>query len=157
SMSEADLALVCQHRREESSTLLRQLRGDLDWIVIKALEKDRSRRYETATGLLMDIRHFLAHEPVSARPPSQLYKFQKTVLRNKLLFSGIGIIALLLLAGLIIVSASFAKERRALLEAESANIESQQVTKFLEDALQGVGPSYSRGEDTTMLREILDR
>src|SRR5205823_7439272 len=93
---------------------------------------------------------FLANEAISARPPSKLYKLQKLVLRNKLLFAGVGVIALLLIVSLIVVSASLAKERRS-------RQKSQQVTKFLEEMLQGVGPSVALGEDTKMLRRILDQ
>src|SRR5262249_3112327 len=58
-------------------------RGDLDWIVMKALEKDRGRRYETANGLAMDIHRYLADEPVQACPPSAGYRLRKFVRRNK--------------------------------------------------------------------------
>src|SRR5207248_1237008 len=78
------------------------LRGDLDWIVMKALEKDRVRRYETANGLAMDVQRFLAVEPVQARPPSRFYLFQKLVRRNKGAFAaGLGI-AVALAAGLVV-------------------------------------------------------
>ena len=62
-----------------------QLRGDLDWIVLKALEKDRARRYQTAADFAADIQRHLAHEPVVACPPSRLYLFRKLVrlLRRK--------------------------------------------------------------------------
>jgi tetratricopeptide (TPR) repeat protein len=129
----------------------------LDWIVMKALEKDRTRRYETANGLGLDVQRYLANEPVLARPPSRRYKLQKTVLRNKLLFAGIAVIASLLVASLIVVSASLAGERRSRREAEAASVKSQQVKKFLEDMLNGVEPSVALGRDTTMLREIVDR
>jgi tetratricopeptide (TPR) repeat protein len=117
---------------------------------MKALEKDRRRRYETANGLALDVQRYLANETISARPPSRLYKFQKAVLRNKLLFTSVSVVALLLVVSLILVSEALAKERRA-------SVKSQQVTKFLEDMLNGVGPSVSRGRDTVMLREILDQ
>ena len=156
-MRGSDITNVCQYRDAEPSTLIRQLRGDLDWIAMKAVEKDRARRYETANGLGRDVRRFLAQEPVSARPPSKLYQLQKAVLRNKLLFSSIGIIALLLVVSLIIVSASLAKERRARRDAEAASVKSQQVTEFLENMLSGVGPSVALGEKTQILKEMLDR
>ncbi len=76
-MQASDLSEVCLRRHEESSALIRQLRGDLDWIVMMALEKDRKRRYKTANGLALDVQRFLAGETVLARPPSKLYKFQK--------------------------------------------------------------------------------
>jgi eukaryotic-like serine/threonine-protein kinase len=156
-MIAADLVNVSKHHGDEAPKLIREMRGDLDWIVMKALEKDRNRRYATANGLALDIQRYLANEAVSARPPSKLYKFQKTVLRNKLLFTGVGIIAVLLVASLIVVSASLANERRSRREAEEASAKSREVTKFLEDMLQGVGPSVALGEDTRMLRRILDQ
>jgi serine/threonine protein kinase/tetratricopeptide (TPR) repeat protein len=163
-MAAADLTTTAQRRQSAPPALIRSVRGDLDWIVMKALEKDRRRRYETANGLALDVQRYLANEPISARPPSKLYKLQKAVLRNKLLFTGIGVVALLLVGSLIVVSASLAKERRSRREAEAAkakaeaaSVKSQQVTKFLEDMLNGVEPSVALGRDTTMLREILDR
>ncbi len=152
-----DLAKAAGHRNMEPPRLIRSLRGDLDWIVMKALEKDRKRRYETANGLSLDVQRFLANETVLARPPNLLYRFQKAVLRNKLVFAGLGIIALLLVAGLAVVLTLLARERTALREAEAQSAKSQQITQFLENMLQGVGPSAARGRDTTMLREILDR
>jgi len=74
------------------------LRGDLDWIVMKCLEKERNRRYETANGLALDIQRYLAREPVLARPPSTAYKIQKAWQRNKLAFSAGAIVALALAA-----------------------------------------------------------
>jgi serine/threonine protein kinase/WD40 repeat protein len=67
--------------------LLQELKGDLDWIVMKCLEKDRTRRYDTANGLAADLTRHLTNEPVTARPPSQLYRFQKAYHRNRLAFT----------------------------------------------------------------------
>ncbi len=163
-MMAADLATNARRRQSAPAALIRSIRGDLDWIVMKALEKDRTRRYETANGLALDVQRYLANEPILARPPSKLYKLQKTVQRNRLLFAGVGVIALLLVSGLIVVSMSLAGEHRsrreaeiAQLKAEAASSKSQQVTKFLEDMLNGVEPSVALGRDTTMLREILNR
>jgi tetratricopeptide (TPR) repeat protein len=155
-MTEADLTTLAQHRRSDPPTLIRAVSGDLDWIVMKALEKDRTRRYETANGLAQEVQRYLANEPVAARPPSALYKFQKLTERNKLLCAGIGVIALLVVLSLIIVSASLAQERKARHEAEAEAIKSQQVTQFLKDMLKAAGPSRARGRDTAMIREILD-
>src|SRR5712664_2004629 len=149
-MPDANLTSIAQHRRSEPLRLIRAISGDLDWIVMKAMEKNRTRRYETANGLALDVQRFLAHEAVSARPPSKLYKFQKTVQRNRLLFSGLGIIATLLIVSLIVVSASLAQERQSRREA-------RQVKQFLEEMLQGVGPNVALGRDTAILRGILDQ
>jgi hypothetical protein len=62
------------------------LRGELDWVVMKCLEKDRTRRYATANALAMDIDRYLREETVLARPPSQLYRLQKLVRRNRMVF-----------------------------------------------------------------------
>jgi serine/threonine protein kinase/WD40 repeat protein len=82
--------------------LIRAVQGDLDWIVMKCLEKDRSRRYDTANGLAADITRHLTNEPVIARPPSAAYKFQKACRRNKLVFSAVAVIAGVLMLGIIV-------------------------------------------------------
>jgi eukaryotic-like serine/threonine-protein kinase len=112
-MRGARLTTVAQHRRSEAPSLIRTVRGDLDWIAMKAMEKDRTRRYETANGLALDVQRFLSNEPVSARPPSSLYRIQRKVSRNKFLYTGIGLIAGLFVAGLAVVSAPSAGERQA--------------------------------------------
>jgi len=76
------------------------VRGDLDWIVMKALEKDRTRRYETANGLAADIQRHLDNEPVTACPPGNLYRFRKLVQRNKLVFVAASAVVAALLIGL---------------------------------------------------------
>ncbi len=84
---------TAKRRKTEPSHLVHQLDGDLDWIVMKCLEKDRQRRYETANGLAADIRRHLANEPVVARPPSRAYRIQKAWQRNKRAFSAAAALA----------------------------------------------------------------
>ncbi len=91
---------VAQHRQVDSGKLFGQIRGDLDWIVMKCLEKDRSRRYDTANGLADDLKRHLNNEPVIARPPSTAYRFQKAFRRNKLAFAAGGAVVLALLTGM---------------------------------------------------------
>ena len=79
---------VAAQRQTEQQRLVESVRGDLDWIVLKALEKDRTRRYETANGLAMDVHRFLSSEPVSARPPHALYVFRKWSRRHRAAFAG---------------------------------------------------------------------
>lgn len=152
-----DLTTVSNLRNAEPAKLIRAIRGDLDWIIVKSLEKDRTRRYETVLGLAQDIQRYLADEPISARPPSALYKFRKILLRNKLLFVGIGIIALLLIASLITVSVFLARERQLRLRAETEAAKSDQVTVLLEDMLNGFGPSEAMGQDRAMLLKVLNQ
>ncbi len=170
-MQAAALLTVAQQRQAEAFKLVHAVRGDLDWIVMKALDKDRARRYATANGLAADVQRYLADEPISARPPSPAYKLKKLVARNKLLVAGLAIIGALLVVGLGTVSVLLARERAAHDGAEQArkqaetdqrtaeaeSVKSRQVTTFLREMLEGVGPSVALGRDTTLLREILDR
>jgi serine/threonine protein kinase len=89
------------------------LRGDLDWIVMKALEKDRDRRYQTARGFALDLEHYLHDEPVAARPPSRLYRLQKLVRRNKATFAALGATVLALIAGLTVSTWLFVRASHA--------------------------------------------
>src|SRR5215470_3570237 len=100
-MIEGELTTTAKHRHTEAVKLIHLLRGDLDWIVMKCLEKDRARRYETANGLARDIQRHLNCEPVVARPPSRLYEFQKTIRRHKFGFAAAGAVAAALLIGLV--------------------------------------------------------
>jgi serine/threonine protein kinase/tetratricopeptide (TPR) repeat protein len=108
-----ELAKTARRHQVEAPRLVSQLRGDLDWIVLKCLEKDRTRRYATANGLAMEIDRYLHEETVVARPPSQLYRLQKLVRRNRIVFLfGAAAVAFLLL-GTIFSTLMFFKEREA--------------------------------------------
>ena len=106
-----ELTATALRRHIEPPKLQLLLKGDLDWIVMKALEKDRKRRYETANGLAMDVRRFLDDEPVLARSPSRWYRFQKLVRRNRGVFVATSAVALALWVGLGTASWLFFKER----------------------------------------------
>jgi poly-gamma-glutamate capsule biosynthesis protein CapA/YwtB (metallophosphatase superfamily) len=140
------------------------LRGDLDWIVMKCLEKDRGRRYETANGLATDIQRHLNNEPVVARPPSNLYRFQKMVRRNRLAFAAVvGIAAALVIGFAIALWQSIEKTRaynRAVAAEKIAQTEaakSWQIAQFLTEVLQGADPATAKGRDTAILWDILDK
>jgi serine/threonine protein kinase len=112
-LNNEELTKTAMRRHVEPPRLLSQLRGDLDWIVLKCLEKDRTRRYATANGVAMDIQRYLHEEAVLARPPSQLYRLQKLVRRNRIVFLfGAAAVAALLL-GTIFSTLMFFKEREA--------------------------------------------
>ena len=101
-LNNEELTKTARRRHIEPPRLLSQLRGDLDWIVLKCLEKDRTRRYATANALAMDIERYLHEETVLARPPSQLYRLQKLVRRNRMVFLfGAAAVAALLLGTII--------------------------------------------------------
>lgn len=100
-------------RQVEPPRLWSQLHGDLDWIVIKCLEKDRTRRYETVNGLAMDIQRQLKQEPVLARPPSRWYRVQKFARRNRLACLSGAAVVTAVLAGAVISTLLFFEERDA--------------------------------------------
>ena len=99
-MLAADLTTTAQQRRTESTKLIHQLRGDLDWVVMKCLEKDRRRRYSTAHELAIDVQHHLDDEPVQARPPSNLYRLGKLVHRHRGAVAAAAAILFTLLSGI---------------------------------------------------------
>jgi len=98
-MIEAELTTMAAQRHTEAPKLIHSLQGDLDWIAMRCLEKDRTRRYATANDLAMDVQRYLDEEPVVARPPSNLYRLQKLVRRNRGAFAAAAGIAAALLVG----------------------------------------------------------
>jgi len=92
--------VVSARRKTEPAKLSALVKGDLDWIVMKALEKERSRRYETASALAADVRRFLSEEPVEARPPSTWYRFRKLARRHRVALTTASLVGLALLIGL---------------------------------------------------------
>jgi len=124
-LSPADLLAAAGHRQIQPVKWIAELKGELDWIVLKCLEKDRVRRYETANGLAMDVRRYLQHEPVTACPPSRFYRFQKLLRRNRALFTALGMTALALLLGFGTSTWLFFRERDARQRAVAA--EQQQI------------------------------
>jgi len=110
-------AEIAQHRSCTLELLRKTLRGDLDWIVMKSLEKDRTHRYGTANALALDVQRHLASEPIMARAPSAVYRLQKFLRRN-----GSGILAALLVAVLavvgVVVLSLWSRDRRQLAQAE---------------------------------------
>jgi serine/threonine protein kinase/tetratricopeptide (TPR) repeat protein len=135
--------------------LVSELRGDLDWITMKALEKDRTRRYGTATELADDLRRHLRNEPVLASPPSTLYRVRKFVRRHAVgvAFAAVVFALVTTLAVTMTVQADrLARERdRTAAEAEKA----RQVSEFLVQLFSVSDPGESRG-NTVTAREILD-
>jgi serine/threonine protein kinase/WD40 repeat protein len=112
-LAQADLTTTAQARQTDERKLLQSVSGDLDWIVMKCLEKDRSRRYETVNNLARDVERYLKNQPITARPPSRAYQFQKFVRRNRLAFTAITALTMALLVGLGTSMRLFFKEKAA--------------------------------------------
>jgi len=116
----AELSVVATRRRSAAPKLIKMIRGDLDWIVIKSLEKDRTRRYDTVTGLANDITRHLEDETVVARPPSKLYRLQKTIQKNRVVFAAAAVVFVVLILGLGGSTWLFFNERKAKQRAMAA-------------------------------------
>jgi serine/threonine protein kinase len=116
----ATLPSVASQRRTEPVKLSRLLRGELDWIVMKALEKERNRRYETANGFAQDVDRFLHGEPVSAVPPSARYRLSKFLRKHRTAVAGTALILLGLLAGIGGTTWGMVRADQARREAETA-------------------------------------
>jgi len=124
---------VARHRQVDPDVLQRALRGDLDWIVMKTLEKDRTRRYETASALCEDIRRHIEHQPVLAGPPSKTYRARKFARRHRAGLATSLCIVLILIAGAWISTASLL---RAVREAERARMQESRALSATERAEQ---------------------
>ncbi|MES2924459.1 MAG: tetratricopeptide repeat protein [Verrucomicrobiota bacterium] len=180
-----ELTSMAKRRHTEPTKLPGALRGDLDWIVMKCLEKDCARRYDTANGLTMDLQRHLKNEVVIARPPTAGYLLGKLIKRNKLVFAASAAVAAALVFGIVVSVWQAARAVQAKGEAVAARLQadearnnesqlrlkaeaneqraeieaarSQQVAQFMKDMLKGVGSSVALGRDTALLREILDQ
>jgi serine/threonine protein kinase len=125
------LAELAFARSTTSSALKRQLEGDLDWIVMRALEFDRNRRFETAESVAEDLRRFLTGVPVSARPPTVSYRFQKFVHRHRVQVFATTVALLALLSGTFATAVGFVRAIRAEAVAKREAATSRQVSEFL--------------------------
>ena len=148
----------------ETRVLAREVRGDLDWIVMRCLEKDRERRYDSAGILANEIDRHLAGEPVLAGPPDLSYRVSKFVRRHRISLGATATIIVLLAVGVVVswtqLVRARAAERKLVVEAQKTQTELakyQSTSGFLESILMGVDPGYAQGEDTRLLQRVLDQ
>ncbi len=146
---------IAVHRRTELSTLMRRIRGDLDWITMKALEKDRTRRYDSAAAMADDIRRHLSDEPVLAGPPQLSYRAGKFVRRHRIGVSVAAIVVLALAAGAVLASVGMVRAERSEQVARFEAETSQEVIEFLIGLFEVSDPGEARGNSVTA-REVLD-
>jgi serine/threonine protein kinase len=162
SESKESLPSISAQRQTEPAKLTRLVRGELDWIVMKALEKDRARRYETANGFARDIRRYLADEPVEACPPSRAYRLRKFARKNQRGLVTAAAFAVLLLIGGVISAWQAVRATRAeakaltARDAEAASgAEARAVLKFFQDKV--LAAARPEGEDGGLGREVTIR
>lgn len=155
----ANMGTIAEARSTDPAELTRLVRGDLDWIVMKALEKDRNRRYESASSLAVDLQHYLNDEPVVACPPSVIYRLRKFVRRNRSMVMATTVVFLALVSGIVGTSVGLFKanaqreladtERRKVIEAnqqlQRSADELKQVSDFQARMLGQVDP-YQAGK-----------
>ena len=159
-----ELTTTANRRSVEASRLAGLLRGDLDWIVMKCLEKDRTRRFETANGLAFDLRRHLNNEPVLARPPSAGYRFQKLLRRNRVMASAGFLVVTAVLAGTVVSVVQTLRAKRELHRALAAEARAQMekanaqaALHFIQDeVLSQASPGYQADRDLKV-RTLLDR
>ncbi len=155
----ARLSEVAKHRRVEPRSLARLVHGDLDWIVMRALEKDRTRRYDSAAALAADVERHIRDEPVLAGPPSAFYKLGKFARRHRLGFTAAGVVGAAILFGLAAATFGFleAQSQRdnALRAEERTRAESSRVKRlneFLLSILRAPIIPWFGSEETTLAR-----
>ncbi len=155
---------LAERRGVEPRRLGKLVSGELDWIVLKALEKDRARRYQTAQEFAADIRRFLTGEPVFAAPPSRAYRFRKFVRKNRLLVAAASIAAFALVSGAAaaVWGKLAADEQRMIAQATAANelVERRQaeaVAALLESLLEGINPTAENDGGVPLKDQLLDR
>jgi len=152
----SDSKSTAASRRTDPKALSRQIRGDLDWIIMKAIDKDRSRRYASASDFAADIQRFLRNDPVLAGPPSVTYRFKKFVMRHKVAVVAASLVVFAMMLGIAGTTIGLLRavkaEKVAREEAEAAT----QVSQFLEGLFDVSDPGKARGDNITA-REILDK
>src|SRR5262249_29378489 len=129
------LPKIAAARKTEPAKLRKLVRGEIDWIVMKCLEKDRSRRYETANGLARDVERYLQDEPVEACPPSLWYRRHKFARRNKQVAIMASFLLALLVVAVAVLGVSYAQVQKALQEKTGALEREQQTAYFHRIAL----------------------
>ena len=149
-------------REEEPSRLSsvnRAYRGDVETIVAKALEKDKTRRYASAAELAADVRRYLHDEPIVARPPSTTYQLQKFARRHKALVAGVAAVFVVLVLGIVVSTWQTVKARRAEKKAEQESAIAQAVNDFLQKDLLGQASAYNQAkpDPNVTVRTVLDR
>jgi len=150
---EADTAAGVRSTNRDA--LRRQVREDLDWVIMKALEKHRDRRYQSASELAEELERVIAHEPVLAGPPSARYRMAKFVRRHRTGVAAAAAIFIVLLAGVVSSTVGFVRASTARHAAERDAARVLAVNEFLTDMLASAQPDQARGRELTV-REVLD-
>jgi non-specific serine/threonine protein kinase/serine/threonine-protein kinase len=145
---------IAEHRKTDPISLCKELKGDLDWIIMKAMEKDRTRRYESANGLTVDIQRYLNNEPILARPPSTGYRLRKFIRRHKMGVMAAVLVAFALVIGVAGLTIGLKEAVKAKNEALQQTAKVEAINEFLNSMLSSPDPSKD-GRDVKVI-DILD-
>ncbi|HEY1629175.1 MAG TPA: serine/threonine-protein kinase [Tepidisphaeraceae bacterium] len=175
-MSSEESTNAAQRRGSDRGRLIGMLRGDLDWIVMKCLEKDRTRRFATASGLSEDVQRYLDSRPVQARPPSKIYRLEKLARRNKLAFVATTAVIIALVGGMTLATLGFvqaSRQRDAADRARASEAQARQnaeenalradraaktatrISESLQQLIASANPDAAKGQNYTV-RQLLD-
>ncbi|MEQ8850757.1 MAG: serine/threonine-protein kinase [Phycisphaerales bacterium] len=146
---------VAARRRSDPDALRVLLKGDLDWIVMKAMDKDRSRRYDSASEFADDIERFLRAEPVRAAPPSAPYLVRKFVSRHRGAVAAVSAVLFVLIAGLVLSIGLYVQAESARRNASAQAARVEEVNRFLTDMLRAADPSED-GRDVRVVDLLSD-
>ncbi|HEY6447254.1 MAG TPA: tetratricopeptide repeat protein [Acidobacteriaceae bacterium] len=151
--------VICEEEPTRLSATNRELRGDVETIAGKALEKDKTRRYGSAAELASDIRRHLRDEPIVARPASTVYQMEKFARRNKVLVGGIAAVFIVLVLGIVFTTREAVKARRAQKQAQQETAVAQAVNDFLQNDLLGQASAHNQAkpDPNITVRAVLDR
>ena len=147
---------VAKYRNTSPEALEKLIRADLDWIVMKTLEKDRNRRYDSVSEFATDIKRYMNNEPVLAGPPSTLYRIKKFIQRRRGLVISIGAVVVALLIGLVVSTVMYYRAERSRRKESAARAEAQTIIDFFtNDLLASVFPEKAKSQEVT-LRYLLE-
>jgi serine/threonine protein kinase/tetratricopeptide (TPR) repeat protein len=150
-----EAAAIAEARGTTPSALARQLAGDLDWLALKALDRDRTRRYATASELADDVRRHLANEPVLAGPPTTAYRLRKFVRRHRAGVAAAAIVTTAVAGVAVMWTRQSLEIRRSAEIARREQVRAERVSELMTDVFKASDPFEGRGEVTA--REVLDR
>lgn len=161
--SAEDQNALAAARRTDPNKLRQILQGDVDWILMKCLEKDRQRRYESVSALASDLHQYLNQRPIAARPPSRTYQFKKLVARNRLAFATAAVMMLSLIGGFAFSSWQYVQKSAANRQLLAANLEQTRLRTLAEAAqarantLRQQAQSRAYASDMNLVQRVLEQ
>jgi tetratricopeptide (TPR) repeat protein len=147
---------AARNRRTDPKTLQMELRGDLDWVVMRALEKDPARRYASPSEFAADLHRYLQHQPIEARPPNTVYRLKKLARRHRVAVGATALIVLSLAIGGAAATWQAIRATRAERKAQHEASTTREVAAFLQGLFEAADPRNSRGATVTA-RDLLER